>query len=283
MAAVITAISPLAGLIFIISFSGKFPNRLNLFLLIFVISVSGLLILRIIDLITFFDLIAGIAAGVYLYFRFLQRSGSYLRAILAAAAISCTYAVFRQLIWGSKLIETVYLVMQNTENLLQTALSENQEQLAFALELLETTQTILTRYYVGVWMVSIIFGLYLGSLLLSRQIQAKFQHQRIEFPFFFVYLLIAALVMFILPQSKLFGLNMLIILVPFFIIQGISILDFFWRDFFKKSRILVFILIFAMAFNILIMILVALIGLLDIWFDFRKIRVMEEIDENHFN
>jgi len=40
-------------------------------------------------------------------------------------------------------------------------------------------------------------------------------------------------------------------------------------------------LIFSMALNIPILILVALVGMLDIWFDFRKIRVMEENDENH--
>ena len=66
------------------------------------------------------------------------------------------------------------------------------------------------------------------------------------------------------------------------LIQGISILEFYWGDFFKKSKFLLFLLIFSMVFNYFILILVALIGLTDIWFNFRKI-YMEEIDGNNLN
>jgi uncharacterized protein YybS (DUF2232 family) len=71
-------------------------------------------------------------------------------------------------------------------------------------------------------------------------------------------------------------------IAPLFLIQGISNLDFYWGDFFKRSKILLFLLVVSMVFNYFILILVALIGLTDIWFNFRKID-MEEIDGSNFN
>jgi uncharacterized protein YybS (DUF2232 family) len=100
-------------------------------------------------------------------------------------------------------------------------------------------------------------------------------------PYFFIYLLILAMIIFILPNWKTTGINAMVILAPIFLIQGISILDFFWGEFFRRSKLLLFLLIISMVVNIPILILVGLIGLLDIWFDFRKIRIMEDINENH--
>ena len=244
-------------------------------------ALVGLFLANVVDWITFFDVFIGIAVSIFIYFYVMQNSGIYINAILAASAVNCFYAVARQFVWSKQLMDNVMLAMQNVDSFLKSSLVENQEQLTFALELIETTKTILTKYYVGTWMVSIIFGLYFGSLLLSRQLQNKWDHQRIGLPFYLIYLLIISLFLFILPQVRIFGINTLMILVPLFIIQGVSILDFFWRDFFKKSKFLLFLLIFSMALNIPILILVALIGMLDIWFDFRKIRVMEENDESH--
>ena len=258
-------------------------DRFYLFLLIFVLTAAGLFIANTIDTITFFDVTIGIAVSIYFYFVYLQKSGSYVNAILSAAAVNCFYAIVRQLIWGKQLMENFLLAMQNAEALLQSLLVENKELLSLTSESLNATKTVLTNYYIGIWMVSIILGLYLGSLLLSRRLQNKWNHQRIGVPFYLIYILIASLVLFTLPQLRIYGINSLMILAPLFIIQGVSILDFFWRNFFAKSRILLYLLIFSMAFNIPILILVALIGVLDIWFDFRKIRVMEEIDESHSN
>jgi Predicted membrane protein (DUF2232) len=281
LAAVLATLSPLWGLIFTLSFSGKYLNRFYLFMLLFVLAVAGLFLANVIDWITFFDVFIGIAVSIFIYFYIMQKSDSYLNAILAAAAVNCCYAIARQFIWGKQLLENVMLAMQNVESFLQSSLMENQEQLPLALELIESTKAILTKYYIGTWMVSIIFGLYFGSLLLSRQLQNKWDHRRIGLPFYLIYLLIVSLFLFILPQVRIIGINSLMILVPLFIIQGVSILDFFWRNFFTKSKFLLFLLIFSMALNIPILILVALVGMLDIWFDFRKIRVMEENDENH--
>ena len=258
-------------------------NRFYLFLLIFVLTAAGLLVANTIDIITFFDVTIGIAVSIYFYFAFLQKYDSYVNAILAATAVNCFYAIIRQLIWGKQMMENFLLAMQSAETYLQSLLVENQEMSSFMLESLNATKTALTKYYIGIWMVSIILGLYLGSLLLSRRQQNKWHHQRIGVPFYLIYLLIASLFLFTLPQLRIYGTNALMILAPLFIIQGVSILDFFWRSFFIKSRFLLFLLIFSMAFNIPILILVALIGVLDIWFDFRKIRVMEEIDESHSN
>ena len=60
-------------------------------------------------------------------------------------------------------------------------------------------------------------------------------------------------------------------------------MDFYWGKFFKKSKFLLVLLIISIIINIPIIILIVLMGVADIWFNFRKIHIMEEIDENHLS
>ncbi|MDO9578032.1 MAG: DUF2232 domain-containing protein [Candidatus Cloacimonadales bacterium] len=283
LAAIIASISPFWGLIFIISFCGKYLNKRNLLLLIFACAAVILFAVKSIDITKFADVIFGVGLAAFLYFLIFTKTLNYLYSILAAYVINLIYAVIRHFLLGNILKANIAHLMEIYKQFISSSMQDKPENLQMALALINSTEEIFAKFYIGIWIVSMTFAVYFGTMLLSRKTMIKWQHRKIGMPFFFIYLLIIALVLFLLPNMKTTGINALAILAPIFLIQGISILDFYWGDFFKRSRFLLFLLIISMVFNYFILILVALIGLLDIWFDFRKIRTMEEIHENHSN
>jgi len=281
LAAIIATISPFWGLIFIISFCGKYLNKRNLLFVVFGSTAVIMFATNIIEITTFADILVGVGLTVFLYFLVFTKTMSYLHSILTAFIINIIYATIRYFLLGDILKANLAQVIEGYKQFLNSSMQENPENLEMALAIMNSTEEIFSNYYVGIWIVSMTFAAYFGSMLLSRKMMIKWQHRKISMPFFFIYLLIIALVLFILPDMKITGINALAILTPIFLIQGISILDFYWGEFFKKSKFLLFLLIFSMVFNYFILILVTLMGLLDIWFDFRKIRIMEDIDESH--
>ena len=281
LAAIIAAFSPFWGLIFILSFCGKYLSRKNIFLAVFAIAAIALLAAGIIDLASFADIICGVGLAVFLYCFVFLKTASYLSALLAGYGMNIVYAVLRSFLLRDIMKTNLAQVIESYRQFLDSTLQNKPENLEMMLAILNSMEEIFSKYFIGIWIVSITFGLYFGTLLFSQKTGFKWQHNKIGMPFFFIYLLIIALLLFILPGMRTAGINALATLTPIFLIQGISILDFFWGDFFRKSRFLLYLLIVSMVFNYFILILVALVGLLDIWFDFRKIRTMEEIHESH--
>lgn len=283
LSAFIAVLSPFWGLIFILSFGEKYRDRKGVFFAAFSVVVIIFFFLKIIDTIGFFDLIIGIALSSMLYFWSLFRTLDYLRSIIAVFFLNIGYAVLRNLIFGKLFITNLNQALQQYTEFVKTSFENNTEYLSFALEILRTLENILSKYYAGIWIITIVLAVYFGSLIFSKKNELKWNHRLIQLPFFFIYLLIGSLALFLIPNTRTVGINCLMMLSPLFLIQGISIIDFYWGNFFKKSKFLLFLLIFSMVLNYFILMLIALMGLVDIWFNFRKIIIMEEIDENNLN
>jgi len=279
LAAFITSLSPFGGMIFTLAYGGKYRENIKKFILTFIAVGLGLYFGRIIDTITFVDVVFGIGVTVFAYFIILRKTGNYLYAMLSAYGFNLVLAVIKQLLYGDLIRENVSIVVDNYRKVMDASLQNNPEQLNLVLQLIETTQDLFTKYYVSIWAMSIISGLYLGTLIASKNSPHKLKHRFIRLRYESIYLLLAALIIVLIPSWQILGINALLILAPLFLIEGISILDFFLGDFFKKTKILLFLLIVSMVFNYFILSLIALLGLLDIWFYFRKIENMEDIDE----
>lgn len=241
-----------------------------------------LFLFKVMDIISFMDLLIGVGLTSALYLWSLHRTLNFINALTSVFFLNIIYAILRLIIFGKYHTEIIVEVIENYKEFITQSFQNNDEQLTLALEFTKIFQEIFTKYYVGIWVFTIVFAIYIGSLILSKRGSLKWEHRKIQMPFYLIYILIAALAGFLLPSSHTSGINALIMIAPLFLIQGISILDFYWGDFFKKSKFLLFLLIFSMVFNYFILILVALIGLTDIWFNFRKID-MEEIDGNNLN
>jgi len=279
---VIATLSPFWGLIFIIAFSGKYQEKRNLFYSVYFGFVVVLFLFKVIDIISFIDLSIGVGLTSALYLWSLRRTLNFINAMISVFFLNIIYAILRLIILGRYHTEIIIEVIDKYKELVMQSFQNNDEQLTFALKFTDTFQELFTKYYAGIWVFTIVFAIYIGSLFLSKKGNLKWEHRKIRMPFYLIYILIAALAGFLLPTINASGINALIMIAPLFLIQGISILDFYWGDFLKKSKFLLYLLIFSMVFNYFILILVALIGLADIWFNFRKIE-MEEIDGNNIN
>ena len=283
LAVIIATISPFWGLIFILASGGKYQEKIYIFFAFFSGIVVILSIASIIDIITLSDLIVGVVATSLLFFWSLFRTFNYTRSIMAAFFFNIVYSIARQLIFGKAFIENVTQAIGQYKEFITSAFRNSVEQMNLALKITERFKEIFTTFYAGIWIFTVVLALYFGSLLFSRKSIMKWEHKTIRLPFFLIYFLIISLVLFLMPGTKNIGINSLLMLSPLFLIQGISILDFYWGNFFKKSKFLLFLLILSMVINYFILTLVALMGLLDIWFNFRKISIMEEMNESNLS
>jgi hypothetical protein len=186
------------------------------------------------------------------------------------------------IIFGKQFAETIAQVMDKYKEFVAQSFQNDSEQLSLALKFTESFQEIFTKYYMGIWVFTIVFSIYISSLIISKKGDLKLEHKKIRMPFYIIYFLIISLAGFLMPNFQIIGINALIMITPLFLIQGISVIDFYWGDFFRRSKILFFLLIFSLVFNYYILILVALVGLADIWLNFRKIDT-EEINESYLN
>ena len=150
-------------------------------------------------------------------------------------------------------------------------------------DIIEKIRNLINNYFPAVWTSVIIVAIYLGALMVSKRDIRKWNHKIVQLPYFIVYLLLGILFFCIFPSTRIWGYNGLFMIAPVFLIQGISVLDFYWGNYFRKSKFLLFFLIISMILNYFLLLLVALMGVFDIWFNFRKIYILEESDGNHFN
>ncbi len=279
---VIATLSPFWGLVFILAFSDKYRNKRTLFNSIYFGFVILLFILQVINVLSLIDLLFGVGLTSVLFIWSLNRTLNFINALMSVFFMNILYAVIRLVFFGKQYAEVIAEVIEKYKEFIAQSFQNNNEQLSMALKFIDTFQELFTKYYVGIWVFTIAVAIYVGALILSKKGSLKWEHRKIQMPFYLIYVLILGLAGFLLPSIQVSGINALIMVSPLFLIQGISILDFYWGDFFKRSKFLLILLIFSMVFNYFILILVALLGLADIWFNFRKID-MEEIDGSNIN
>lgn len=270
-AALLAAIAPFAGMIFTIYFGLKYQDKLYVFFSVFIITTVILYVGKIYDPIGVLDCVIGIGLISFLFMKTFTNSFNYLSSLLVSAAAAIGYAVMRQLLFLKQLTAIAENAIIEYNKLLAVAFENNPEQLKFFTEASVNIKPLFTDYYIGIWSMIMISAIYIASLIISSRSMIKWQLRKIRIPYNIIYVLIVVLVALLIPNTRKYGLNGLMILAPFFLIEGISILHFHWGDFFQKSKFLAIILIASMVINPYLMILVMLIGLADIWFNFRKI------------
>ncbi|MBN1948810.1 MAG: DUF2232 domain-containing protein [Candidatus Cloacimonetes bacterium] len=279
----ISLISPFWGLIFIMTVGVKYqyqPYRIRFYTaMIFVLLLF--LLGRIINIISFSDILVGVILSAFVFFMVFSRTLEYLRAILTAGFINLVYSALRQAAFGKLFLENINQIFDLYLETLRETTADNINRLAFIQEAVESVRDIITNFFPGIWVFTIIVALYLGALLLSRRSQMKWKHKYIRLPFFLIYLLLPVLVLMLFPATRIAGFNGALMLLPVFLIQGISLIDFYWGAYFHRTRLLLIVFVLALVFNPYLVLLLTLFGLFDIWFDFRKINKREEIDENH--
>jgi hypothetical protein len=143
-------------------------------------------------------------------------------------------------------------------------------------------RNLVDHYNIAIYSMSLIIALYIGSIILTRSRAIIWDHKYFKLPHELVFAVIGSMIMVVVPVTKMLGFNLLLAILPLYLIQGTAIMDFFWGVHFARSPILRFLVILVVILNYPILVLLMLVGLFDNWFNFRKIEIREENDENHF-
>lgn len=200
-------------------------------------------------------------------------------ALLALGLIFLLYFSFTQWKGPLYLIES-YIAETVKENInVYFQLSGSSEQA----ELLRRNAGHITRFLTNLFPAIVLVGTSFFVWLNILAGRLLFQKNGMWYPDFgdlsrwkipdkYVWLVIISGILILLPVRgiKIAGLNMLVVLLFFYLFQGLSIINFYFN---KKStpvfvRILGYFLIFAQQFLLL---LVIGLGLIDVWADFRKL------------
>lgn len=139
---------------------------------------------------------------------------------------------------------------------------------------------ILQNLQPAMWTLGATLSAYIGMLFLVRGLPMRWRLDRIRIPFHVVYPLLIGMALLLIPATRASGINLLLMLSGLFLIQGISVLHYFWKSMLKRAPLLTVILIVAIALNPFFIVLIALAGVVDAWFNLRKLENEEEIDES---
>ncbi|MBN2460991.1 MAG: DUF2232 domain-containing protein [Candidatus Cloacimonetes bacterium] len=278
IAVILAMFSPLLGLVFTVGVGGRYQlSRINhVFYLAMVIPLVIFFLTSIIDIVTFTDISSGVILSSVAFFLVLKKQEDYVLAIFAVVIINVIYGLLRHLIFGNTFALMVSATIEEYQSILQERMQQNSENIILATELLHSVKQLLIKYFTGLWSFSMTLGIYLGAVIYSRKKMPGWQHRLIRLPQGLIYILILTLIMLLIAPARTLAVNVMLVIFPLLLIQGIAILDFFWGKYFTKSRFLLYLLIVAIIFNHYLIILIGLMGLFDIWFNFRKIRTVEE-------
>jgi len=288
LAVLISQLSPFLGLIFLIASGGRniiinFSSRYVFFIFFSsIVILTALLGIFPADVVRYCDVLIGVGVGAFIFLMFMMTTTKYETSILAFSGFTIIYAFVRSQVFGNVLLQSYDLFAKMNPALLPFGKNLSSEQLAMFKYVVKVGRNMVENYNIAIWTVGMIVAAYVGSVLLTRSRAMVWEHKFLKFPHALVYPVIVTMIMVIIPETKILGFNLMISILPLYLIQGIALIDFFWGVPLAKAPILRFLLILVILLNYPILLLLIIVGLLDTWFNFRKIEIREENDENHF-
>ncbi len=266
---------PYLGLIFTIAYSGRIWNQPAVRQIVaWLVFTAVILVLAIWQnnlpvWINACDAAIGVGLGTAVFVFILKRSLDFNLALAWLLGLEIAYHLLRALVFGSGLAEIST----------QTA-PDIQRWLQLSPQMTQRVMDLWLNYQPALFGAAQITGVYFGCLLFNLTSPFKHRLRQVRFPYPLVLMVIAALALSLYPLTHLGGINLLILLVMVYLIQGAGVLSYFWGDFFARARLLRALFILAVIVNLYLLLLIALTGVLDVWFDFRKFNKMEETNES---
>ncbi len=224
-------------------------------------------------------------------FALLRRSYSITKTVAYATGLLFLFLSTLLVLWGIKGGQNPYQAMVTEINQRLDASLQFYQQLNIPEEAVQAMKnalhdikSLVARLWPGFAAASLLvivwLNVWLADRILKRYGIPSFQFgdlSRWSLPDNLVWLVILAGGLVIIPYSGLqtIGLNLLIFLTPVYFCQGLSILSFYVKKhgLSRLMRILLYSFIFVQTY---IMIIVAVIGLFDIWGDLRRLKKAED-------
>ena len=282
----LSIVSPALGLIYFISSGGKIfienPKiRKYVFPQILILIFSAIYF-KVISLPEGIDVVLTYSISLPIFFYFLIKKMDYGKSLEIFGGLTTIFISLKFFLLKNYIIQNWETSMANISELMEK-MNITAEQKEISQQLIVSSKYVFIHYTVAITTVSLILALYIGSLVLNKKIIIKWNYSKHSFSFEIVYLLIIAILGSLFSISHYIGINLLIILGSFFLIQGLAILNYYWGGFMRRSKVFTFFFIITLILNPYVLLLIALVGLMDMWFDIRKIREVEESNEDNPN
>lgn len=279
-AVLLTASIPFLGVIFTSSIGAAYlaDNRWKQFA---VIALAGFSLLAFLQFFTAEMVLDGIVAmvGLGLFIR-LHRQGRSVETALSVTSLGmAVYAGLRTVLFKTAFLAQIAQTQDQALELMKSLMPQATMSVDAEMQL-KTAIDLMADLYTASWVMQIVPALYLGGLILRKKGVLQWNHAATRFPFEMIYLVIAGLVAVLIPALRLYGLNLLLMLSPLFVIQGVAVIEHFLGRYLRRSIVLTTVLIIVGILNGFV-VMVASIGLFDVWFNFRKITDREESHENN--
>ncbi|MEA3475854.1 MAG: hypothetical protein U9R23_05385 [Candidatus Cloacimonadota bacterium] len=282
--AIVSIFSPLIGLILAVPYFSKkiltensdfinIESKKSYSTLLILLSVftACLLFLYVIKLLNWqhgLEVWISVGLGSIIFADILQKLKNYETAIICGALPSFLYIAIKNLFFFN-LVKLQFetsnkMLLENTEKLFSPEIVENM------MPTILKVQNIMLNGNAAIWMLGIILGLFIGSLILSERLeQLRWNFGLVNFPFYLQIAIVVGLILFIL-KLRIISYNLLATCGFFYLIQGYSLLYYFVKKAFRKSVFLGIILLIIPLFNFYLLIIISILGLLDTWIHIRK-------------
>ncbi|MCD6101597.1 MAG: hypothetical protein J7J77_00895 [Candidatus Cloacimonetes bacterium] len=282
--AIVSIFSPLIGLILAVPYfskkiltensnfinigSKKSYSTLLILLSVFTISLLLLSIIKLLNWQHGLEVWISVGLSSIIFANVLQRLKNYETAIVCGALPGFLYIAIKNLFFFNSIklqLETSNkILLENTEKLFSPETVENM------MPHILKVQNIMLNGNAAIWMLGIILGLFIGSLILSKRLeQLRWDFGLVNFPFYLQIAIVVGLILFIL-KLRIISYNLLAICGFFYLIQGYSLLYYFVKKAFRKSVFFGIILLIIPLLNFYLLIIISILGLLDTWIHIRK-------------
>jgi len=277
----VSLFSPFLGMIFTLAYCGKILSqtavRQLLALLAYILTMAAIAVFDNSPAVWLnaADSIIGTGLGCLVFVLILRRCQKLTLALTILLLVQIGYYLLRSWMFAPA-IQALSLQLKPVYEMYL----ERMPKLDFNTDAISWIQSFLLRYQTAIWGSFQILAVFLGFMLFNKYSANKQKIRYIKFPYEVVYLMIAALMLTLIPTTRTWGLNALVCMSMFYLIQGTAVLSFVWGDYFARVKLMRTLLITAVIVNYPILILIALVGIIDNWFDFRKLNLMEEKHES---
>lgn len=250
--------------------------------LIWLLVSSGLLITKWINVSSFISLLTiGLSFALILYILEMRQDTEL--AITMTALISVLSAGFKYLFTHQEFINGLDLSVKQSMNLLASKYPAGSKEYEMFSEIMVFTKEVYLSYNYSISVFLMIVAAWIGIILYNRQKREMYHWYYYQTYNFFVYVLIAGMALSLYEPLRVVGLNVLIGCSALFLIQGLTVFWYLFKDWFNQSKILIAVAVLSLLLNPYLLVFTALFGLLDMWYDFRKLNTQEETHEDNIN
>ncbi len=257
------------------------PKKISSFYGLFIVLAIIALFSNIIDWMIFSNILINVALSSFIIVYTISREKPIENALMNVLLVTSALSGSKYLFFKDQIEKSVHLSIKNLFEMLKTRYSESSTEYQMISDTLNRSKDLYLDYNYAFSVVLMLLAVMLVYLMMYRKPSIMLNVKTFSSPNVIIYGLISALILLISKQSNILAYNIILPCSTFFLIQGLSVSWFFVGQWIGQSKILLIFAVLSLVLNPYLLMLIALIGFIDNWTDFRKLNKLEETHENN--